>query len=172
MDGEMVHEGSLPVWGDQGRVRNWFHTKTGARFLNAQTSWFRIYAPPGWGLLATIGRRSGATRRSCVRVTTVGQRGFLVAIGGKTTDWLQNALAHPRVSLRMGYRTRTGHARRPQTEDEQAAAMRAYRETLTWFDFISSLVNQRGFPSPERIRAMHARYSKQGTMLVIDFDTP
>jgi deazaflavin-dependent oxidoreductase (nitroreductase family) len=153
-------------------VRNWFHTRTGARFLNAQTSWFRIYAPSGWGLLTTTGRRTGAMRRSCVRVVTVGQQAFLVAIGGETADWLNNALFNPRVSLRVGSKTRTGRARRPQTEDEQATAMTAYCETITWFDFISSLVNQRGLPSPKRIRAMLARWSEQGTALVIDFDAP
>ena len=170
MNGERVRQSPVPAWGEQGRVRNWFHTRTGARFLNAQTSWFRIYAPSGWGLLTTTGRRSGSVRRSCVRIITVGQRGFLVAIGGETTHWLQNALLNSRVAVRVGSRTRTGDARRPQTEDERAMAMTAYCETITWFDFINSLVNQRGLPSPKRIRAMLATWFRHGTALVVDFD--
>jgi deazaflavin-dependent oxidoreductase (nitroreductase family) len=172
MDGETVRQTPVAAWGDQGRLRNWFHTRTGARFLNAQTAWFRIHAPSGWGLLTTTGRRTGALRRSSVRVVTVGQRGFMVAIGGETTDWLKNVLFNPRVSLRVGDRTRTGHARRPQTENEQATAVTAYCETITWFDFVSSVVNQRGFPSPKRIRALLARWFEHGAVLVIDFDAP
>ncbi|MFB9837455.1 hypothetical protein [Actinoallomurus acaciae] len=43
-------------------------TLTGARFLNAfQVPWFRIAPPRGFGVLTTVGRKTGKTRRTCVR---------------------------------------------------------------------------------------------------------
>ena len=159
-----------PAFGDQGRIRNWFHTRAGARFLNLQTGWFRLFSPRGYGVLTTVGRRTGARQRSAVRAIAAGERVVLVALGGERTAWLGNLRHQPQVSLRTGLRTRKGTARLP-TDSERAGLRAAYCTTLTLFDFATSVVNQRGLPTPTRIRAMLGRWYDHGTALVIDFDT-
>jgi deazaflavin-dependent oxidoreductase (nitroreductase family) len=157
------------VWREQGRLRNWFHTKAGARFLNHITAWFRIYAPRGYAVLTTVGRRTGTTRRSNVRLIPSGNCAFLVAIAGQTNDWLHNLHDKPEARLRIGRRDRACRARPPRDEVERLAAHTAYCDSLHWFDYFSSIVNQRGIPSPRRMREMHARWIDEGELFVMEF---
>ena len=167
---DMDRDSPLPVWGYQGRVRDWFHTKPGARFLNAQTSWFRLYAPTGFAVRSPVGRRTGRGRRTNVRVNARGAQGVLGWIGGGGAGWLQNVRAGPQVELRIGRTTRTGRARPPSDEAERLEAIETYCETVNWFDYVESMVNQRGRPTSARIRSMHARWCEQGLVLVVDLD--
>jgi deazaflavin-dependent oxidoreductase (nitroreductase family) len=157
-----------PVWRQQGRVRDWFHTKAGAKFLNLQTAWFRIAAPKGYAVLSTVGRRTGRPRRSNVRAIVRGDRAFVVSIAGRANDWFHNLHAKPEASLRIGRRDWIGRARQPRDDGERHAARAAYCETVNWFDRISSLVNQQGIPSRQRIRAMHTRWIDEGELFVIE----
>jgi deazaflavin-dependent oxidoreductase (nitroreductase family) len=166
----MHRQSPLPVWGRQGRVRDWFHTKQGARFLNAQTSWFRLYTPKGFAVLSTVGRRTGKMRRTNVRLIVRGDKGFLVSIGAGSVGWLQNVRARPHVELRIGRTTRTGRARPPSDEQEVLEAIQTYCETVNWFDYVEGIVNQRGRPTAARIRSMHARWCEQGLVIVVDLD--
>jgi deazaflavin-dependent oxidoreductase (nitroreductase family) len=156
------------VWRRQGRVRDWFHTKAGARFLNLQTAWFRIGAPKGYAVLTTVGRRTGRPRRSNIRAIRRGDRIYVVSITGGSTGWFHNLQANPSVRLRLGRRNRTGRARQPRNDEERLAARAAYCDTITWFDFISSVVNQRGIPWPRRIRELHTRWIDEGNLFVIE----
>ena len=155
------------VWRQQGRVRDWFHTKAGAKFLNLQTAWFRVVAPTGYAVLTTVGRRSGKPRRSNVRAITRGDHLYVVSITGRANDWFHNLDANPEARLRLGRRNRTGRARQPRNDEERLAARAAYCDTITGFDFISSLVNQRGIPRPRRIREQHTRWFAEGELFVI-----
>jgi deazaflavin-dependent oxidoreductase (nitroreductase family) len=157
------------VWREQGSVRNWFHTKAGARFLNHMTAWFRISAPRGYAVLTTVGRRTGAPRRSNVRSISSGNCAFIVAIAGQTNDWSHNLHDNPEARLRIGRRNRACRARPPRGEAERLAAQAAYCDTLNWFDYFSSIVNQRGIPSPRRMREMHARWIDEGELFVMEF---
>jgi deazaflavin-dependent oxidoreductase (nitroreductase family) len=57
---------------------------------------FLLRPPAGYGVLTTTGRRTGKTRRRCVRAIKRGDRVYLVAIKGSRTGWLRNVLASPR----------------------------------------------------------------------------
>lgn len=158
----------VPVWGHQGRLRDWFHTTKGAKLLNAQTSWFKIVAPRGFAVLTTTGRRTGRLRHSNVRLVTRGQKGFLVSIAGSTNSWVKNVQDNPNVELRLGRQSHRGLARPPCDDHERQQARSAYCQTVNWFDFVSSFVNQRGVPSRKRICQMHSRWFDQGAVLVIE----
>ena len=159
---------SAPAWGDQGRVRGWFHTKAGARFLNAQTAWFRLRSPKGFAILETTGRRSGAHRSSCVRAVIEGDRAYLVAIGGPSTAWLQNASAQADVTLRTGRRRRSAIAREIVDEQERVDAETAFVTSVFPFDRMSAVINQRGAPARRHIRSMHQRWFDHGTPVVLE----
>lgn len=156
-----------PVWGSQGRIRDWFHTKAGARFLNLQTAWFKVSAPKGYAALTTVGRRTGRPRRCNVRLIIRGNRGFVVAIAGNANGWTHNLYANPNSSLRIGRRNQIGHARQ-LSDAEKCVARIAYCETINWFDFISALVNQRGLPNRQSIRLMHTRWFDEGEPFVVE----
>lgn len=158
----------VPVWGHQGRLRDWFHTTSGARFLNAQTSWFKIAAPKGFAVLTTTGRRTGRLRHSNVRLITRGRQAFLVSIAGTQNSWIKNLQDNPEVELRLGRQNHMGRARPPCDDHERQRARDTYCQTVNWFDFVSSLVNQRGVPSRRRIVEMHSRWFDQGVVLVIE----
>ncbi len=157
----------LPSWGDQGRVRNWFHTKPGARFLNAQTRWFNLRAPRGYTVLTTVGRRTGTPRRACLRAVLSGQRAIIVATGGRTSDWLLNIESNPHVTMRIGRATRTGVARTVR-DDEVAVLSETFSRPVYLFDRVASVVNQRGLPTNARIRALHEQWCKQGMIAMVD----
>ena len=65
------------------RKRNPF-TKSagGGRALSAMMlPFFTVWPPRGFGVLTTTGRRTGKTRRKCVRVVRLGDRAYLVMLG-------------------------------------------------------------------------------------------
>jgi deazaflavin-dependent oxidoreductase (nitroreductase family) len=157
-----------PVWSDLGPLRSWLHTRAGAKLINAQTAWFRIRAPKGYAVLTTIGRRTGLPRRSNIRAVGDDRRMFIVSIAGRANDWYHNAVTNPQVRLRLGRHDRVGQARLP-TDDERANVRTAYSDgAIHWFDFVSSVVNQPGLPTPRRIRKLHAKWLDEGQLLVID----
>jgi deazaflavin-dependent oxidoreductase (nitroreductase family) len=158
-----------PVWRRQGRVRDWFHTRAGAKFLNLQTIWFRLVAPKGYAVLTTMGRRTGRLRRSNVRAVFVDGYAVVVSIVGASNDWRHNLRANPEVTLRIGRRNWNGRARAVRNDVELQRARATYCEPLHWFDFVSSLVNQRGIPWPRRVRELHARWVDEGDLFVIEF---
>jgi deazaflavin-dependent oxidoreductase (nitroreductase family) len=160
----------LPAYGDQGRIRNWFHTKPGARFLNRMTAWFKIRAPRGYGALTTRGRRSGRQRTACVRAVVSGRRAILVATGGRTCDWLPNIEAEPHVSLRLGGATLEGRGR-PAAADETHDLAEAFCRKVYLFDRVSFVVNQRGIFTASRIRSFHDRWCREGSIVVVEFAT-
>jgi deazaflavin-dependent oxidoreductase (nitroreductase family) len=161
----------LPAWGEQGRLRNWFHTKAGARFLNAQTAWFKLMAPRGYAVVTTTGRRTGRTRRSCVRAIVTNGRAIVIATGRESTDWLANLQADHNVTLRVGRRDRRGKARLSGAEEIDASSS-LFCAPVYWFDRVASVVNQRGLPTARRIRLLHRQWCTEGVIVIVDFATP
>ena len=87
-------------------------TPTGGRILSAmQVPWFTVLPPRGFGVLTTIGRRSGRRRRTCVRVVRVEDTAYLTAIRGPRSGWLRNLRANRTVWLRIRGGTFAGIAR-------------------------------------------------------------
>lgn len=148
-------------------MRNWFHTKAGARFLNGQTRWFNLRAPHGYAVLTTLGRRSHKQRRACVRAVVRGSRAILVATGGRTCDWFRNIEAHPHVCIRIGKTTFEAIAR-PAGDEEVSVLAHEFCRDVFLFDRFASVVNQRGMPTTRRIRAMHERWCTEGMIAVVD----
>ncbi|MDQ6698418.1 MAG: nitroreductase family deazaflavin-dependent oxidoreductase, partial [Actinomycetota bacterium] len=105
-----LDEARPEVFGDEGPLRNRFHTQNGARLINRFTRPLWTALPPaGFGVLTTTGRRTGLLRRQCVRVVVRDGSAFVVSIVGEDADWLRNVRQNPRVRLRA--RRATANAR-------------------------------------------------------------
>jgi deazaflavin-dependent oxidoreductase (nitroreductase family) len=134
-----------------------------------QTAWFRFACPRGYAVLTTIGRRTGRTRRSCVRAVMTGDRAILVATGGRGCAWLVNLEAHPVVELHIGRSSRRGTARLAAS-DVARTLTREFADPVYNWDRLASVVNQRGLPTTARIRAMHQRWCREGLMALVDLE--
>ena len=141
----------------------------GGRVLSAsQLPWFMLLPPRGFGVLTTTGRKTGKTRRKCVRAIRSGDRAFLVSIGGEQAAWMKNARADPRVLLRIRGGSFKGLVREPDGPDELREAMDAYCGTVNPFDYAECAMHVGGRPSREKIQALHRRWFKRGTALVVE----
>lgn len=143
-------------------------TPTGGRILSAaQVPWFMLHPPRGFGVLTTIGRKSGSKRRRCVRVVRVENTAYLTSIRGSKAGWLRNLRAYPTVWLRISGGTFEGTARELRA-DEVDGARSVYCETLNPLDLIEYLLHMPGRPTRERINALHEHWFTTGTPLAIE----
>jgi deazaflavin-dependent oxidoreductase (nitroreductase family) len=148
------------------------------RLLSAvMLPFLEIWAPEGYGVLATTGRKSGAQRRKCVRAIRRGDKAFIVqlrppalAIERPTavSGWVWNIRANPDVSLRLGRRTYAGAAREIEDPGELEQAREAICETVHLTDYDECALHMRGFPTREKIRAMHRYWFDTGIPLVVE----
>ena len=144
-------------------------TRVGARILNAlQVPLFRLLPPRGYAVLTTTGRKTGKTRRNCVRAIRDGDKVYLVSLPGRYGGWFRNIEAHPQVTLRMRGGTFDGVAREITDPAEHQTARNIYCGTLTPFDRGTYLVHRPGRPTPERIKAMLERWFAVCTPLVVE----
>lgn len=155
------------------RKHNPFITSpAGGRALSAlQLPIFLLRPPAGYGVLTTIGRRTGRTRRRCLRAIRRGNKVYVVAIkGGGTTAWAKNALANSDVRLRLSGGTFSGraHELRGATESEQAKE--AYCDSVHRFDHLTWINWRKGRPTPARIRELLRGWFEEGTPLVVELD--
>jgi deazaflavin-dependent oxidoreductase (nitroreductase family) len=70
----------------------------------------RGWAPPGYAILETTGRRSGQARRTPVGDGRRGDTFWIVAEHGRRAGYVRNIEANPRVRVFTGRRWRTGTA--------------------------------------------------------------
>jgi deazaflavin-dependent oxidoreductase (nitroreductase family) len=77
----------------------------------------RGVCPPGWAVLETTGRRSGAPRRTPVGDGRQGDTFWIVAEHGHRAAYVRNIEANPRVRVLTGGRWRTGTARAMPDDD-------------------------------------------------------
>ena len=75
---------------------------------------------PGWVLLETTGRRSGAPRRVPLGGTREGDTFWIVSEHGRHANYVRNIEANPRVRLRMKGRWRSGFAHVVPDDDAEA----------------------------------------------------
>jgi deazaflavin-dependent oxidoreductase (nitroreductase family) len=162
-----AHDPSAPL--GEGHRRNPFtSTPTGGRILSAaQMPWFTLLPPRGFGVLTTIGRKSGKKRRTCVRVVRVKNTAYLTSIRGSEAGWLRNLRANPTVWLRVRGGTFEGTARELRA-GEVEVARGSYCEALNPLDRIEYLLHMPGRPTRERIKALHEHWFMTGAPLAID----
>jgi deazaflavin-dependent oxidoreductase (nitroreductase family) len=70
----------------------------------------RGFAPPGYAILETVGRRTGKPRRTPVGNGRRGDTFWIVAEHGRRAGYVRNIEANPRVRVLTGRRWRTGTA--------------------------------------------------------------
>ncbi len=142
---------------------------SGGRVLSAlQLPWFTVLPPRGFGVITTIGRRTGKTRRKCVRAIRSGNKAYLVSIGGSRAAWMKNIRADPNVRLRIRGGTFVGHARDLRDETETQAAMATYCQTLNLLDYVECALHRPGRPSRAKITQLHRAWFEKGSPLVIE----
>ncbi len=151
---------------------------SGGRALSALMLPFMLAVPPaGFGVLTTTGRRSGKTRRKCLRAIRRGDRAFLnmlrppiVAVERPNivTAWVLNLRADPAVRLRIRGGTFDGVARELTDPAELREAREVFCETVVPFDYGECNLHLRGIPSHAKIQELHRYWFDTGIPLVVD----
>lgn len=161
------------------RERNPFtKSANGGRMLSAMMfPFFTVRPPAGFGVLTTTGRRTGKTRRKCVRVVRDGAQAYLVMLGpallgdigsGATAGWLWNIRADPRVRLRMRGGMFAGMARELEDPAECSRAREVYCSAVHAFDYLECDFHTGWRPTRAKIESMHRQWFDTGIPLAVD----
>lgn len=143
----------------------------GGRVLSAlMLPWFALLPPSGFGVITTRGRKTGKTRRKCIRAIRRGNEAYIVSIPGAYAAWLKNIRANPNVRLRIRGGTFTGIARELRETAEAQAAMDAYCGTVNPADYLECTMHRRGRPTRSKIKELHRNWFHEGIPLVVDLD--
>jgi deazaflavin-dependent oxidoreductase (nitroreductase family) len=161
------------------RKRNLFvRSKAGGRILSASMlPAFMALPPRGWGVLETTGRKTGKTRRKCVRAVRSGNRVYIVSIRpshmnqAATSAWVLNLRANPRVRVRMPGGTFAGVARELSEPEETRRAENVFCETVNPFDYVSCSIHRTGLPTRTKVKALHRSWFDKGIPLVVELDS-
>jgi deazaflavin-dependent oxidoreductase (nitroreductase family) len=147
-------------------------TKFYARVGNLVTQplWSVLPAPAGFGILTTVGRRSGKTRRQSVRAIRDGDQVFLVCMMGDRTNWLRNIRACPQVTIRLGDRSLRGTAREIVDVAERQRAADVYVGTTNTSDYLDYAVYHWSIPTYRRVERAHRRWFDEGIPVVIELE--
>jgi deazaflavin-dependent oxidoreductase (nitroreductase family) len=153
-------------------------SKGGGRVLSAlMLPAFMALPPRGWGVLETTGRRTGKTRRKCVRAVRSGNQVYIVSIRPShmhqtaTAAWVLNLRANPRVRLRMPGGMFAGVARELAEAEETRRAEDVYCETVNLFDYDSCAIHRRGLPTRAKVKALHRSWFDKGIPLAVELDS-
>jgi deazaflavin-dependent oxidoreductase (nitroreductase family) len=122
-------------------------------------------------VITTTGRRTGKTRRRCVRAIRRGDRAYLVSIGGPAAAWMKNIRANPEVRLRIRGGTFSGVARDLRGAEERKEALDAYRGTVNPFDYAECRMHRTGRPTRAKIEELHRSWFEGGVPLVVELET-
>jgi deazaflavin-dependent oxidoreductase (nitroreductase family) len=150
----------------------------GGRILSAAMLPFFLVRPPaGFGVLTTTGRKSGKTRRKCIRMIRRGTRVYIVQLRppelamtrpSAVAAWVWNIRSNPSVELRIRGGTFSGVARELNDPAERAEAREAFCEAVHLFDYGECNVHLRGVPSRSKIKDLHRYWFDTGIPLVVD----
>ncbi len=148
------------------------------RMLSAlMLPFFLIRPPAGYGVLTTTGRKSGKTRRKCVRVIRRENNAYLVNLRppkvamtrpSSAAGWVWNIRSHSSVRLRIRGGTFAGHARELKEPAELERAREAISETVHLFDYGECDLHLRGFPTRAKIKELHGYWFDTGIPLVVE----
>ena len=163
---------------EEPKHRRLLRTSRDGRILSAlMLPLLAIRPPAGYAILTTTGRRSGKTRRKCIRAIRRGNKVFIVqlrppALAIERPDivsgWVWNLRANSSLHLRLGMRTYAGVAREIDDPDELEQAREAICETVHLTDYDECTLHMRGLPSREKIKAMHRYWFDTGIPLVVE----
>jgi deazaflavin-dependent oxidoreductase (nitroreductase family) len=141
----------------------------GGRALSAlQLPFFLLRPPSGFGVLTTTGRRTGKTRRRCIRAIRGDGKAYIVAIKGTRTTWAKNIRANPGVRLRIRGGTFGGVARELRGTVETQQAKEAYCETVNPFDYLAYTLWRKGRPTASKIKELHRSWFDEGGPLIVE----
>lgn len=155
------------------RYNPFVRSPAGGRVLSAlMRPWFELWPPSGFGVLTTTGRRTGKTRRRCVRAIRRGERAYVVSIPGPRAAWLKNIRANPNVRLRIRGGRFAGVARELRDTAERQQAMEAYCEAVNPADYFECTMHRRGRPTRSKIKQLHRSWFENGIPLVVELNEP
>ena len=158
--------------------RRIIRSAAGGRAASAVTLPYMLALPPaGYGVLTTTGRKSGKTRRKCLRAIRREEVVYLsmlrppiVAIESPSivSAWVLNLRANPAVQLRIRGGTFAGVAREVSDEAELGEAREAFCETVVPFDYVSGNLHLRGIPSRAKVLDFNRYWFDTGIPLVVE----
>jgi len=161
-----------------GKHRRLLRTGRDGRILSAlMLPLLSTGAPPGYGVLTTIGRKTGKSRRKCVRVLRSGEHAYLVALRlphiaverpAAAQAWLWNIRANPSVRLQIRGGTFDGHAREIADADERGRARSLLCDTVFPNDYGECALHLRGWPTRSKIQELHRYWFETGVPIAID----
>jgi deazaflavin-dependent oxidoreductase (nitroreductase family) len=138
---------------------------------------FLVRPPSGFGVIETTGRKSGKTRRKCVRAIRRGNKIYLVQLRppevalrnpAALAGWVLNIRTNPNVKLRIRGGTFAGVARELSDPSELARAREAFCETVHLFDYGECDVHLRGLPTRAKIKDLHRYWFDTGVPLLVE----
>ncbi len=138
----------------------------GGRVLSSsQLPWFLVRPPRDYGVLETVGRKSGRRRRCCVRVVEHDDQAGIVAIGGPGVGWLANLEAEPQVRIRTrpGWRSATAQI----VTDFPEVLRSKYQESNGLFCYGEYLMWRSGRPTIEGMRDLHRTWLDNGVLVLL-----
>jgi deazaflavin-dependent oxidoreductase (nitroreductase family) len=148
------------------------------RILSAlMLPFFLVRPPSGYGLLTTTGRKTGKTRRKCVRVSRRGNKAYIVSLRPPelamvnpsiVAAWVWNIRANPTVRLRIRGGTFVGLARELKDPTELEQAKEALCETVNLFDYGEADLHLHGLPTRAKIKELHHYWFDTGIPLVVE----
>jgi deazaflavin-dependent oxidoreductase (nitroreductase family) len=135
------------------------------------------HAPAGFAVLTTTGRKSGKTRRKCVRAIRRGDRVYIVALRPPelaierptaVSAWVWNIRANPTARIHIGLRTHSGTAREIDDPIELERAREVICETLNAGEYVECALHLRGVPTRDKIKALHRYWFDTGIPIVVE----
>jgi deazaflavin-dependent oxidoreductase (nitroreductase family) len=153
--------------------------RDGKRLSAAMLPVFSLRPPSGFAVIETTGRKSGKTRRKCVRAIRRGNKVYLVQLRppevalrnpAALAGWVLNIRTNPNVKLRIRGGTFAGVARELSDPSELAEAREAFCETVHLFDYGECDVHLRGFPSRAKVKDLHRYWFDTGVPLVVELE--
>jgi deazaflavin-dependent oxidoreductase (nitroreductase family) len=138
---------------------------------------FLIRPPSEYGVITTIGRKTGKKRRRCIRVIRRDNKAYTVQLRppalaminpGVVAGWVWNIRANPSVTARIRGGTFRGIAREPKDRAEFEQAREAICETVTLFDYGECVVHLHGLPTRSKVKELHRYWFDTGIPLVIE----
>jgi deazaflavin-dependent oxidoreductase (nitroreductase family) len=169
------HYGTDGMLAVERKGNPFMRSPTGGRALSAMMLPLFILRPPsGFGVITTTGRRTGKTRRKCIRAIRQGDKTYIVMIRPKITykasAWVLNIRADPNVSLRMRGGTFAGLARELDDDKELQQARKLYCETVNPFDYLECTFHRGRHPTQSKVEELHRIWFDTGIPLIIELE--
>lgn len=133
--------------------------------------WRILPTPNGLALVTTTGRKSGKRRVRAMRAVRDGNRAYAVSILGDRADWLLNARADPRVTIKFGAKTYRATLRKLNGLDEHARAAEIYRPVAGWFDYFDYANFVWSIPTRSKLLRVHDEWFAEGTPVVFEIES-